>query len=103
MKILSKSESFDAIKSESFEKKIFLQFSASWCGPCKVYMGNISKIENDFSNEYIFYKIDIEDHPKLTKDFMIRSVPQTAIIQNGEVLEQFVGMKSIDDLKVILK
>ena len=102
MKILPKGESFDSIKSQSTVKKVFLQFSASWCGPCKVYMSNISKIENDFSDDYVFYKIDIEDHPKITKDFMIRSVPQTAIIQNGEVLKQFVGIKSIDDLKIIL-
>lgn len=102
MKILTKGESFDKIIEESKEKKILVQFSASWCGPCKVYGNNLIQIENDFLDDYIFYKIDIDDHPILTREFMIRSVPQTAIIDNGERVEQFVGLKSLSDLKELL-
>lgn len=103
MKILSKGESFDKIIEDSKNKKVLVQFSASWCGPCKVYGNNLIQIENDFLDDYIFYKIDIDDHMVLAREFMIRSVPQTAIFQNGERIEQFVGSKSIADLKEILK
>lgn len=103
MKILSKGESFDKVIDDSKEKKVLVQFSASWCGPCKVYSNNLTQIESHFLEDYIFYKVDIDDHQSLAREFMIRSVPQTAIFQNGEKVTQFVGAKSITDLKEILK
>ena len=59
-----------------------LDFTASWCGPCKM----ISPILDELSEEYKkidFYKIDVDEEYELSSLFNIRSVPTLLFIPVG--------------------
>ena len=102
MNFIKKGDNFSKIIKESHNKDVFVQFSATWCGPCKVYTENVKKVESQYDNRYSFFKIDIDDHPSLVKQYQIRGVPKTVIISKGSIKNEFTGVKTVSDLNKLL-
>ena len=73
-----------------------LDLFATWCGPCKVMLNNLSKVNESLINEsagspkYNIYKYDIDtDKEFVITELGIRSVPTIKIFKNGgEVFSQ---------------
>lgn len=84
------------------EGKVVIDCYAPWCGPCKM----ISPIIDDFSEEITttkFYKINVDEAEKITKDFNIMSIPTLLIFENGELKDKVVGLRSKSELEEIFK
>tara|TARA_A100001015_G_C15024046_1_gene729496 strand:- start:2121 stop:2417 length:297 start_codon:yes stop_codon:yes gene_type:complete len=75
-------------------KTVFVQFGASWCGPCKTMTSFIeSKIEPEYP-EVTFLKIDVDDcDNNMMKKHNISSVPKVFVYKNGSIESSFVGFK----------
>jgi len=74
-----------------------LQFSASWCGPCKV----LTKTINDNSEKLSHIKrlyIDLDDHQDIATEFSIKSVPTLILFKDGKEVKRSIGAKSIEQL-----
>ncbi len=86
-----------AITNENYEelaaqgKPMVLDFWATWCGPCKKIAPIIEALANDYENQAIIGKVDIEESEELTEKFGIRNVPTILFIKNGEVIDKHVG------------
>ena len=76
-----------------------VDFSASWCGPCRMLEPNLDELSKEFN----VLKIDIDQFRNLTDSFNIMSVPTMILFNNGEVVKQDVGYKSLDELKEFIK
>jgi len=63
-------------------------FSATWCGPCKVFKPVMKEIVGD---GYMVEFIDVDERGDLATQFGIRSVPTTVIMENGVEVDRFVG------------
>ena len=61
---------------------VFLDFWASWCGPCVAYGPVYERVSEDFP-DVVFGKIDTEAEPKLAQSFNIRSIPTTIAFKEG--------------------
>lgn len=84
------------------EGKVVIDCYAPWCGPCKM----ISPIIDKFSEEITttkFYKINVDEAEKITKDFNIMSIPTLLIFENGELKDKVVGLRSKSELEEIFK
>ena len=75
---------------------IVVQFSAGWCGPCKVLTKTIEQNEDKFNVP--FYKIDIDNAPQLAQALGIRSVPTVIRFENKQETKRLVGVKPIEQL-----
>ena len=75
---------------------IVVQFSAGWCGPCKVLTKTIEQNEDKFNVP--FYKIDIDNAPQLAQALGIRSVPTIIRFENKQETKRLVGVKPIEQL-----
>ena len=75
---------------------IVVQFSAAWCGPCKVLTKTIEQNEDKFNVP--IYKVDIDEARDLAKALGIRSVPTIIRFENKQETKRIVGNKPIEQL-----
>ena len=81
------------------ELPIVLDFSATWCGPCKQLAPIIEELSNEYEGRIAVGKCDIEEADDLTAEYGIRNVPTVIFIKNGQVVDKFVGSKSKGDVQ----
>ncbi len=83
-------------------KTVLVDFSATWCGPCKM----VAPILDEISNEYPDYKIckvDVDDDPELAMTFGVSSIPMLVVIKDGKIADQAVGLRPKDAILNMLK
>lgn len=67
-----------------------VQFSAEWCGPCKMLTPYVNEVLKE--NEGINYiKIDVDEDRELAQEYEIRNVPTLLFYKDGELYNKHVG------------
>lgn len=77
---------------------VLVNFSATWCGPCKALNPVIDKIADDYEGKIKVTKLDIDDSPETTTKYNVRSVPTVILFRGGEKKGQVVGLTTRDNL-----
>jgi thioredoxin 1 len=72
-------------------KPMMLDFWAVWCGPCRKIGPDIAALAEQYGNQVIVGKVDVENNDDLTSKFGIRNVPTVLFIKGGEVVDKQVG------------
>ena len=87
-------------KDEDFENKIknenisVIQFSASWCSPCRALKPILDKLSDseEYKDKANFYYADIEEGGINTGSALgIRGVPTTILFRKGTEISRLVG------------
>lgn len=86
-------QNFDQEVIES-ETPVLVDFSATWCGPCKQLEPIVHEIAGDYDGRLKVVKVDIEKAPSTASKFGVLSVPQLFIMKEGQVKQQMVGLQS---------
>ncbi|KAJ1282441.1 hypothetical protein BS78_03G052100 [Paspalum vaginatum] len=71
-------------------KTVVANFSASWCGPCRV----ISPVYAEMSQTYpqlMFLLIDVDDLMEFSSSWDIRATPTFFFLKNGQQVDKLVG------------
>ena len=87
-------ENFDSIVLQS-EKKVLLDFWASWCGPCQMYAPIVEAFSNEYE-EYVVGKINVDEEKDLALKYDVMSIPTTVVIDKGEEINRISGVISKD-------
>jgi len=72
---------FDIIKSEI---PVLVDFSAEWCGPCKMMPPILKQVKNELGARVRIIKIDVDKNQAIAQKLQVRNVPTLAIYKNGE-------------------
>lgn len=84
----------------STEEKISLvDFSATWCGPCKMLNPVLDKVSEDLDDRVDFYHIDVDESPEVSSEFGIRGVPTMIIFHSGQEIDRMVGFRDRNALQ----
>lgn len=73
---------------------VLVDFTASWCGPCKRLAPIIEEIADSMQGKVTVGKVDIDDAPLTAQKLGIRSVPTVIVFKNGESAGQSLGLVS---------
>jgi len=76
-----------------------VDFSATWCGPCKMLAPVIEQVSEQLGDKVKFYNVDVDDAPELAGEFGINSVPSVLLLKNGRLVDQSVGFRPGPALK----
>ena len=87
------------INEQDFQTKVVndevavVDFSATWCGPCRMLAPVLEQISEELAGKANFYNVDVDDDSALAAGFGISSVPTVLILQKGKVVDQSLGFK----------
>tara|TARA_Y100000768_G_scaffold369307_1_gene334080 strand:+ start:69 stop:383 length:315 start_codon:yes stop_codon:yes gene_type:complete len=85
---------FDDNNWENIKKEEIsvIQFSASWCSPCKELTPILEKLSKNFEGKATFYYADVEEGG-LNKgsELGIKGVPSTILFKRGVEVDRLVG------------
>jgi len=80
--------------AKSSKKKIFIDFMATWCGPCKL-LEKTCFYTSDFKalgKKYVFCRIDVDDQPSMAQKYGASAIPLQVITDSsGNVIESLTG------------
>ncbi len=74
---------------------VLVDFSASWCGPCKALAPTIDKVAEDYKGRIDVYKLDIDNAQESAASLGIMSVPTCVFFKDGKEVERFTGNKDL--------
>lgn len=57
------------------DKPAIIDFYATWCGPCKAVAPTLEKLADEYGDQIVIYKIDVDKERELAQAFGIRSIP----------------------------
>src|SRR5690606_41488335 len=76
------------------EKPVLVDFSATWCGPCKQLNPIIEELAQEYSGRVKVGKVDIDDNQETAMNFGITSVPTVILFKSGKAVDTIVGLNS---------
>ena len=80
---------FDQLLAEG--KPMVVDFWATWCGPCKKIGPYIEELAEQYANQVIIGKVDVDENDHLAIRFGIRNIPTILFFRNGEVADKQIG------------
>jgi len=87
---------------EASAKPVFLDFWADWCGPCKMLSPTFEKLAQQYGDQITFAKVNVDELPDVANQFSVRSIPTLILLQDGNVIERLVGLRSEKELVQVL-
>ena len=85
------------------DKLSLIDFSATWCGPCKMLTPVLEKVSDDLNDKVSFYHLDVDESPDASSKFGIRGVPTMIVFHNGEEIDRMVGFRDRNALQIQLE
>lgn len=74
-------------EKEIKDKKILVDFYASWCGPCRMLTEVLESIEDKID----ILKVDVDKFPEIARKYGVMSIPNLFLFENNQIIKNQVG------------
>src|SRR5512137_1874068 len=83
---------------ETKGRHVLVDFSASWCGPCRMLHPVLEQISGELAG-WDFYEVDVDEAGAEANSLGIRSVPTVIVFSGGKEIDRLIGFRDKAQLK----
>ena len=73
------------------DKPVFVDFWATWCGPCKMLAPTIEELAVELEGEVVVAKLDVDQAQDIAMKYGVMSIPTLLVFKNGEIVKKQIG------------
>jgi thioredoxin 1 len=84
-------------------KPVMVDFWAEWCGPCRMVGPIVDELAEEYKDQAIVCKVNVDENDEVTGEYGIRSIPTILFFKNGQLQEKHVGVASKSVIEAKLK
>jgi len=85
------------------DKPVLVDFTASWCGPCKMMAPILKDVKQEMGEAVKIVKIDADQNPGTAKEYQIQGVPTLILFKDGKPMWRQSGVVPKSGLVSVIK
>lgn len=93
-------EEFEQVKNDNIA---VIDFSAEWCGPCKMLAPVMEEVSEELGDSVSFYNIDVDQNMDIAQQYRIVSIPALLVLKKGEKVDMQIGFQPKDGVVEFIK
>ena len=79
-----------------------VDFSATWCMPCRMMAPILEDIADKYKGKYYFYQIDVDSAEEIAQKFEVAAVPTIVVVAKGQEIGRTSGYQEFDEFEKFL-
>ena len=84
-------------------KPVLVDFSAEWCGPCKMMAPILKEAKDKLGDKATIIKVDVDRNREAAEHFQIQGVPTLILFKKGKILWRQSGAMNAQQITEAVK
>lgn len=82
---------------------VLVDFSAEWCGPCKMLAPILKQVKDELGDGIKIVKIDVDKNQHLSNKYQVRGVPTMLLFKEGKQVWRQSGVLQKNDIVNVIR